>query len=596
MSDKVAHRPLVSLLVDPSLDADRAQPLLRSFFMQGFYRFEVLVSENSIGGASEFQGFPNIRRISPDFDGACSWRHMAEQARGVYVAMVEDEVYWTDESLYTAWTSARNSKVDFVAMMPGPCEGIGGLRTALLVFDEHYRTRVGNRLFNSLDSSINNKLIKRKTVLDNDFFSNRSPSFVFAMYKKLTFSKKPEPAMLSALSEGDYSARASMFARVLYKPAYVLFRVTDDALWEKLHRVRLAIVEKALGWFRNKRIIRNQILFYSNRGTGDLTPNLKRVYDQLSGDKVVMTRARPHPRWYKKKLRKELKRSRVIVTDDYINELVQRPVFRFSDKQHVVQLWHACGAFKKFGLDCFGVPRAVEHQLHGQYDAVMVSSESVRKIYASAFGVPVEKVLALGTPRTDSLLDPAENEAIAARVLEVHPEFDGKDVILYCPTFRQKLERQVIWDPEIDWTALSDWLGEDKVFVVKKHPIDKTILAPAGFPNIICADNEDTNDLLRVTDVLVTDYSSVIFDGALLDIPIVFYCPDFDTFERDFYLRFPEDLPGPVYYSCVDLIGGIEDHLRASRSDKYLEFKRNYLSSCDGGSAKRIASYISRYV
>jgi predicted glycosyltransferase len=52
-------------------------------------------------------------------------------------------------------------------------------------------------------------------------------------------------------------------------------------------------------------------------------------------------------------------------------------------------------------------------------------------------------------------------------------------------------------------------------------------------------------ELLALADVVVTDYSSVIFDASLLGTPMVFYCPDFDTYERDFYLDYPADLPVP---------------------------------------------------
>lgn len=595
--EKYAYEPLVSFLIDPATKADEARRFLRSFFTQKFFRFEVIVPEGLADEITSFTRFPNVRIIPKDADGTCGWQYMAKHAKGFYAAMVSDDVFWVDDALYKAWVVARDTKVDFAAVPLGSYENISamGLRSSLLVFDDYHRTWMKNTIFNQLDNSVNNKLVKRSTMVKNKLFSSNT-SVARAMYEELTFSKAPDTSLLSLLVDSDYAARASAFVRVFYKPAYFLFRATGDILWAKLHNVRLTIEERALAWLRNKRPIKNQVLFYSSRGTGELTSNLKKVYDQLEGNKKVFTRSRPYPVQYGKRLRKELRRSRVIVTDDYINEIVARPEFKFSDKQRIVQLWHACGAFKKFGLDCFGVPRSIEHRLHDQYNAVLVSSESIRDIYAGAFGISRDTVLALGTPRTDSLLDPAENEMVAKGVLDRHPEFAGKEVFLYCPTFRQKLAKQVVWDTEIDWDALSEWLGKDKVFIVKKHPVDKTVVAPQGYANIVCADDENTNDLLRVTDVLITDYSSVIFDAALLNIPLVFYCPDIDTFERDFYLDFPQDLPGPVCEKSDQLAVELQAALDGSLGMEYRDFKQKYLSACDGKASERIADYIRDFL
>ncbi len=95
-------------------------------------------------------------------------------------------------------------------------------------------------------------------------------------------------------------------------------------------------------------------------------------------------------------------------------------------------------AFKRFGLDA---PSQLTHleelRTHAQYTAVCVSSEHCRQFYAHAFGIPMEKVLATGVPRTDILLDAARRRELREQLLKKHPILDGKKVILFCPTFRE---------------------------------------------------------------------------------------------------------------------------------------------------------------
>ena len=90
--------------------------------------------------------------------------------------------------------------------------------------------------------------------------------------------------------------------------------------------------------------------------------------------------------------------SKVIVTDDYVKYLRYFPL---RPEQRVIQLWHACGAFKKFGQRGTNLSLPEDRATHAQYNLVSVSGEQVRSIYADAFDVNYQKVQALGVPRTD---------------------------------------------------------------------------------------------------------------------------------------------------------------------------------------------------
>ena len=136
----------------------------------------------------------------------------------------------------------------------------------------------------------------------------------------------------------------------------------------------------------------------------------------------------------------------------------------------VVQVWHAAGALKRFGLDTT-TPLAEPERtfLHRYYDAVVVGGEWTRAPYAAALRTPIERVLALGSPRTDFFFDEEALAAARARVLAVHPELAGRRVVLYAPTFRGRgVGKRAA--PGMDAPKLRAALPADHALVLKTHP------------------------------------------------------------------------------------------------------------------------------
>ena len=274
-----------------------------------------------------------------------------------------------------------------------------------------------------------------------------------------------------------------------------------------------------------------------------------------------------------------LARARVTVVDDYFfpMDVVKRPGTRF------VQVWHAAGAFKKFGYsvaaDGFGgeARRAATGPIHSNYDLCLVSAARIAPYYAEAFGQPVERFTArLGIPRTDLFFDPERRARAEAAVRARYALPAGRRVVLYAPTFRGERITEATTPTDLDLAVLERELGGDHVVLVRAHPFVTARLtsaalaspaprdAPASFA-IDASGWPDLNELMLVADVLVTDYSSAIFEFALLGRPIGFFAPDQAAYarERGFYLRFPEDLPGPVF----DTTEGLAGWLRAGAFD-----------------------------
>lgn len=337
--------------------------------------------------------------------------------------------------------------------------------------------------------------------------------------------------------------------------------------------------------------LKNQIAFVTARSNEELLPNIRGVYDRTNGKKTVFTRMMPYDDEQMDEAIQAVYSSKVVVTDDYFY------LFRkFGKKpgQKFVQLWHAAGAFKKFGVDGTSLFPEVDRLYHKDYDVVSVSGENVRGIYAGAFGVEETRVEAYGVPRTDKLLDAEYVSQVRKRILTEHPNLAGKQIILYAPTFRDgKGQDKHDFRPEMDFESLSHSLKENQVFLICPHPVMQNRIVPGSYENIIQVEDFTTNEMMCVADLLITDYSSVIFEFSLLDKPMVFYCYDYDEYNRDFYLDYEKDLPGKMFRNYGDLEqyickGEFKDVATVQ------DFRNRYMSACDGKSSERLACVLEK--
>jgi CDP-ribitol ribitolphosphotransferase len=340
--------------------------------------------------------------------------------------------------------------------------------------------------------------------------------------------------------------------------------------------------------------LRRRVLFYSVRADDKLLDNAKSVYNAFDGKKQIFAKKLPHADAVKLRQYYLLLTSKVIVTDDYIRYL--RTV-RLRTRQKLVQIWHAGGHMKKFGLDAPSpLTDSEERATHSQYDAVIVSSESSRAAFASAMGVNVSKILPLGLPRTDAFLSGEKRNNAREAFFEKHPKLSGKKIYLYCPTFREENAVKIDFEPPIDWDLLDGSLGGGEAFVIHRHPMMKNPFYKDEYERIHDLSNEPMNLLLCAADVIITDYSSVVLDALLLDIPPVFFCPDLHSYERDFYFDFPNELPGETLTGSETLLEAVRRAAESPLTEKMKNFRREHMGSCDGKSTQRVVSLIKGYV
>lgn len=338
--------------------------------------------------------------------------------------------------------------------------------------------------------------------------------------------------------------------------------------------------------------LRETVLFFTIRADGRLLDNAKAVYDAYDGKKVIFAHMLPHSNKIKPLAYYYLLTSRVIVTDDYVRYM---RAIKLREGQKLFQIWHACGAFKKIALDAPSkLDAKSEKATHSQYSAVAVTSEHCRKFYAGAFGVSEDICLPIGLPRTDKLLSDAPK--MREKIFEKYPQFKGKCIYLYCPTFREENGTQKIYDPKIDWNTLSGAMAEDELFIIRRHPLMNYSLLDGAYNNIIDLSDESTLALTAACDVIITDYSSVIYDACLLGVPTMFYCPDYKEYERGFYLNFPGDLPGELVTDSSDLLSQIRETKENPPAERTEKFISEQLEACDGHSTERAVEIIKNWM
>ncbi len=584
--EELAARPLVSVCLADGLDDETLALHLDALYAQNFPAFELLVGAAAFEKLpKEYAGMPNIRILD---EGACTVRAFAENARAPYLNFLDARICHGPKSLKAMYEAMLCAREDFAAFGMAAVDEKGkrylGAPSAAAFRAPLCRETTARAKINAADFSLCNKVFKKAALLRLDDMG--LSELAATCYRDLSFLKRRNFCMVC------FEPQDRFLARLPRLEAAKLVRLGNEGYarwWENWQKEKRFLTR---AWRKATRALprKKTVLFFTQRNGGGLSANLQLVYDALDGvEKVVRCKALPHPTAYKDEVKEALKRASVVVTDDYCPYLAKVPE---KPGRVVVQLWHACGAFKKFGLDYAGASIAHERSLHRRYSLVSVSSEAVRPVYAKAFGISQDKVRALGVPRTDLLLDTDYLARGRARFSAAHGIAQDKKVVLYAPTFRQKGGKQVVWDARVDWAALSEALAPDVVLVVKRHPLETTMLVCGEYPNIVELAGEGDVDALPAADLLVTDYSSIVFDFALMGKPFVFYCPDIAEYETSFYLKFPQDFGAGLCTDPGELASLIERGLSGAFAEESQRFKERYMGACDGHSTERIAAYI----
>uniref|UniRef100_UPI003F57CCC6 CDP-glycerol glycerophosphotransferase family protein n=1 Tax=Streptomyces citrinus TaxID=3118173 RepID=UPI003F57CCC6 len=296
-----------------------------------------------------------------------------------------------------------------------------------------------------------------------------------------------------------------------------------------------------------------------------------------------------------------LARCRAVVTNTHLPEWFER-----AEGQYVVQTWHGT-PLKRIGRDLAGSASADRKYIAtlparaDQWSLLVSPNSFATPVLRGAFGYEGD-VLASGYPRND-VLHAADRDKVAASVRERLAIPDGRRVILYAPTWRENQPRRsgrYGLDLQLDLAAVRAALGDDHVLLVRRHYLVGGAVPDSDFVRDVSR-YPDAAELLLIADVLVTDYSSMMFDYAQTGRPMLFHTYDLDHYRdtlRGFYFDFTAQAPGPLLRTSDEVIAALldPDAAVAGHRDSYERFREAFCDLDDGTAAAQVADAMLAHV
>lgn len=276
--------------------------------------------------------------------------------------------------------------------------------------------------------------------------------------------------------------------------------------------------------------------------------------------------------------------SRVCVLDSYWPVV---SLLRHKESLTVIQMWHAIGKLKQSGYQTldkgYGRNKALAEvmNMHKGYDVVIAGGRSMNSYYCASFGVREDQLLNIGLPRIDYLLK--NEQANREFALSHYPQLKGKTVVLYAPTFRR--------GTEADYSHLIANFPTDRYcLIVKPHPNQK-LKDPDSLS--ACQYSElTTMQALDACDIVITDYSAISLEAAVLCRPIYFYLFDYQTYlsQNGVNIDPYREMPHNVYENTEELVKAIETG--NYNMEELRTFRNRYLPEKLGEATKRLSMLI----
>ncbi len=289
----------------------------------------------------------------------------------------------------------------------------------------------------------------------------------------------------------------------------------------------------------------------------------------------------------------ELSRAEIILLD---NIFLPYAFMKRKKSTKIIQLWHGTGTIKKFGQDVNqGKLGELELRANSNITHLIVNSQEMKKLYARIFGVNESVVYPIGLPRTDVFIhkmkkiEQIEKNIDKEQIYVKYKIPKDKKLILYAPTFRDQ-EAQNYKLLEL-MNELSNKLGQEYYLGLRLHPFIADAFRQeqleAGVYQFSYEKN--LNALLMAADILITDYSSIIFEYCITKRPMIFYAYDYNKFtteDRGFYYDYESFVPGPMAYRCEEVAAIIRE--KKFETYKIEKFVQHHYDGVDGRNTERL--------
>lgn len=261
---------------------------------------------------------------------------------------------------------------------------------------------------------------------------------------------------------------------------------------------------------------------------------------------------------------------------DYDIMIIDEFPRRFAKKN--ILIWHAIQGGKYIG---YNQPKPyIEKALTDKIDYVIAAGDNNIEMWTECTYLPAKRILPLGMPRTDTFIDKTKGDG--------HTILATKRAYLYAPTFREPDEPSN-FQINLDW--LDNHLTNDEIFVVKAHMRGQNMLKKQYQHIIEISSSEPSNPYLYDCDIIITDYSSIIFDGYLLNKPaILFEKQTGYVAYRGMYMQYPYEYSSKYATNEKELL----DLLRSTNTLTQVELDviNKVANKCDGHSCERISKLI----
>lgn len=343
------------------------------------------------------------------------------------------------------------------------------------------------------------------------------------------------------------------------------------------------------------------ILFASD-SSGILSGNLENIHSELKSRNISSLKmhfslkpAIKHPRGLREtyKLAKYALSCSVILLDDYFPEF---SFVKLKINTYLLQLWHASGAYKRVGYARQGLPGGPNFfsRSHRKYNGAIVSSASIRECYSEAFGIPVEHVFPTGVPRTDKFFDSSWVSKTRIKIRNNLGVEEGQKVVLVATTFHGngQLTAQSVWS-EYNWSSISNFL-DDYLIVVKDHPFNTAqVVNQEDLQRVrLLPSHENVDEMIVASDIIISDFSSLIFDAALLDKPVIHLTKNLEDYScnRGFFFDPQSYIWGKTARTNEEIIEAIQ--CPTTNDDSKARIISRHIAASDGSSTKRVVDQL----
>lgn len=292
-----------------------------------------------------------------------------------------------------------------------------------------------------------------------------------------------------------------------------------------------------------------------------------------------------------------LSTAKLVFVDDYFLFLGG---MNFRKDTLCIQTWHAAGAVKKFGLEAVenkyrsSVATNRFKRVYKRFDKIVVGSNKMAEIFSHMFHVEKDRFIKTGLPRTDIFFDDKRKSDVINTFYNKYPNIKNKKVILYAPTYRN--EELSEYSLKLNLEEWIPWLKkENAVLLLKLHPAITHEPKNTETNNLVYdfTDFEDVNHLLLITDVLITDYSSLPFEFVLSGgDKIIYFCYDYDEYKKKvgFSIDYLNEMKGCFVYSHEGLLSVAQQ--KEWIINERDEFNHTWNEFSDGQASKNLVDYL----